>query len=324
MHLAPGTRLGPFEILAPIGSGGMGEVYRARDTRLGRDVALKILPEDLANDLSRRQRFEREARAASALNHPNIVTIYDVCVSGETPYIAMELVEGRNLRDLLNAGPMPAAQIIDFAAQLAAGLAKAHEAGIVHRDLKPENLIVSIDGFLKILDFGLAKLTVASHPDTQTQTMTRLGSVMGTAAYMSPEQAAGRSIDFRSDLFSFGVIVYEMASGRNPFLRDTTTGTLAAIIEREAEPLRFDGAALSTVVERCLQKDPERRYGSTRELEKDLKELLETPHVEKKNIPALRWIAAADDPRHGCGGRALDCPGEKSGCRGSPPPGSGA
>src|SRR5262245_55470254 len=224
MTLAAGTKVGPYEILAPLGAGGMGEVYRARDTRLGREVALKALPDAVALDRDRLSRFEQEARAASALNHPNIVTVHDVGRENETAYIAMELVEGRTLRELGAAGPMALRRILGVAAQIAEGLAKAHAAGIVHRDLKPENVMVSKDGFVKILDFGLAKLVepqsdgmsampTLAHPETHP------GTVLGTVAYMSPEQASGEALDFRSDQFSLGSIVYEMATGQKAFQR---------------------------------------------------------------------------------------------------------
>src|SRR5512143_916139 len=200
MALAPGTRLGAFEVLSPLGAGGMGEVYRARDTRLGREVALKVLPEALAEDRDRLSRFEREARAASALNHPNIVTIHDIGRESETAYIAMELVEGKTLRGLAASGPLPVRRILALASQIADGLAKAHAAGIVHRDPKPENVMVSKDGFVKILDFGLAKLVEpesgeASVMPTVAATETRPGTVMGTVTYMSPEQASGGPLD---------------------------------------------------------------------------------------------------------------------------------
>ena len=316
-----GETIGHYQVTGNIGRGGMGEVFAATDTRLKRRVALKVLPRQFSSDSERLRRFEREARAASALNHPNIVTIYDVCVNGDTPYIAMELVEGRSLRNVLSAGPLPAAQIRDLAAQLAAGLAKAHEANIVHRDLKPENVIVSDDGFLKILDFGLAKLTTTSDRDTKTETMTRAGYVMGTPAYMSPEQAAGRSMDFRSDQFSFGVILYEMASGRNPFLRDTTTGTLAAIIEREAEPLQILDAAVSAMVERCLREGP----GTALQLDAGTGEGADSTPGQTgspEEDPGTPMDLRSHFPRQRCGGRALDTPDETSGCTGSPSAGS--
>src|SRR5215510_10204821 len=218
MTLSAGSRLGSYEIVAPLGAGGMGEVYRARDTRLGREVAIKVLPEATATDPDRRQRFEQEARSASALNHPNILTIYDIGSTNGTVFIAMELVDGKTLRELVASGePLPTRKFLDVATQTADGLAKAHSAGIVHRDLKPENLMVSKDGFVKILDFGLAKLVEPSTQDasvlpTAVAAPTEPGTVMGTAGYMSPEQASGHPVDYRSDQFTLGSIVYEMAS----------------------------------------------------------------------------------------------------------------
>jgi serine/threonine protein kinase len=201
--LSPGTNVGPYQILAPLGRGGMGEVYRARDTRLGREVAIKLLPGELASDPKRLRYFEAEARSASALNHPNIVTIYDIGQAGSGSYIAMELVDGRTLRELLAEGPLPIKKTLQLAAQVADGLAKAHAAGIVHRDLKPENLMVTRDGLVKILDFGLAKLTEPAlgsegSQATTAATATEPGSIIGTVGYMSPEQARGLGVDFRS------------------------------------------------------------------------------------------------------------------------------
>ena len=229
MTLATGTRLGHYEILSPLGAGGMGEVYRAKDPRLGREVAIKVLPEALALDRDRISRFEQEARAASALNHPNIVTIHEIGRAGDVAFIAMELVEGKTLRELTMSGPLPVRRMLSVAAQVADGLAKAHSAGIVHRDLKPENVMMSKDGFVKILDFGFAKLgesgsgevsamQTLAHPETLP------GTVVGTVGYMSPEQASGEPLDFRSDQFSLGSIVYEMATGRRAFQRKTARG----------------------------------------------------------------------------------------------------
>ena len=280
MTLAAGTRVGPYEVLGPLGAGGMGEVYRARDERLSRSVALKVLPGEISADTGRLKRFEKEARAASSLNHPNIVTIYDIGTSDSIAYIAMELVEGRTLRDLLQAGPVALRRFLSLSAQMADGLAKAHGAGIVHRDLKPENLMVTKDGFVKILDFGLAKLLSSSFEDaggTELPTETRgtePGTVLGTVGYMSPEQASGRPLDFRSDQFSMGAILYEMAAGRRAFQRETAVQTLSAIIQEEPEPLSLVApklpANLVWIIERCLAKDPEDRYGSSKDLARDL------------------------------------------------------
>src|SRR6266851_2539529 len=243
----------------------MGEVYRARDTRLGREIAVKVLPAAISADPDRRQRFEQEARSASALNHPNILTIYDIGSSEGTTYIAMELVEGRTLREILAAEPLPARKLLDYAVQIADGLAKAHAAGIVHRDLKPENLMVSRDGFVKILDFGLAKLVEplskeGSELPTAIASATQPGTVMGTVGYMSPEQASGQTVDFRSDQFSLGTILYETATGKRAFQGKTGAETLVAILREEPEPIGKVNpktpAPLRWLIERCLAKDP--------------------------------------------------------------------
>jgi TolB-like protein len=263
----------------------MGEVYRARHLKLGRDVAIKVLPSDVASDSDRLSRFEREARAASALNHPNIVTIHDIDECEGTHYISMELVEGRTLRELLAQGPLAVDRLLALARQMAEGLAKAHAAGIVHRDLKPENLMVTDDGLLKILDFGLAKLAPSvSEGESDLLTLdqpTGAGVVLGTVPYMSPEQAASRPVDFRSDQFSLGSILYEMATGRQAFKKDTTPQTLAAIIEGEPESLRKLGGRLPTplvtLIEQCLAKKPERRFVSTRDLAAALQSIRGAP-----------------------------------------------
>lgn len=278
MTLSSGTRLGPYEVLEMLGSGGMGEVYRAKDTRLKREVAIKILPSRLSSDIARLERFEREARSASALNHPNIVTIHEVGQGDSTPFIVMELVDGKSLREVQNAGPLPLRKLLSVAAQIADGLAKAHASGIVHRDLKPENVMVTSDGFVKILDFGLAKLTRPEsgegHQADTHSTMTEPDVVMGTSGYMSPEQAAGRRVDFESDQFSFGSILYELVSGRRAFERPTRPETLAAIIREEPEPIDTGNprapAPLRWIVERCLAKAPKDRYAATVDLARDL------------------------------------------------------
>jgi Tol biopolymer transport system component len=278
--LTAGTRLGSYEILGPLGAGGMGEVYRARDSKLAREVAIKVLPSALAADAARLSRFEKEARAASALSHPNIVTIYEIGEVEGVSFLAMELVSGKTLRELLIPGPIPLKKLLAMAAQVADGLAKAHAAGIVHRDLKPENLMVTRDGFVKILDFGLAKLApVGSEGSgaTNLPTMTRgteEGTVMGTVGYMSPEQASGVPVDFRSDQFALGAILYEMASGKRAFEKPTAVQTLSAVIQDEPEPLAMAAPKtpqnLAWIVERCLAKDPDDRYGSTKDLARDL------------------------------------------------------
>ncbi len=286
MPLTSGARLGPYEIVAPLGAGGMGEVYRARDTRLGREVAIKVLPDRFRQDRALLARFEQESQAASSLNHPNILTIYDVGESDAGPYIATEMIEGESLREHLAGGPPPLRRILALSAQLASGLAAAHEKGIVHRDLKPENVMVTRDGLVKILDFGLAKVASPLHSHegatrTVAAAVTEPGHVLGTVAYMSPEQAAGRPSDFRSDQFSFGAVLYEMAAARRAFHRETAVDTLSAILHEEPEPIAETGpqaripTPLRWVIERCLAKDPNDRYASTRDLARDLAKIHE-------------------------------------------------
>ena len=275
-----GTRVGEYELREKLGAGGMGEVYRARDSRLDRDVALKILPEAFASDAGKARRFEREARAASALNHPNIVTVYEVGTADSLSYIAMELVEGKTLRETIAAGPPPIERLVDFSWQIASGLARAHAAGIVHRDLKPENLMISESGLVKILDFGLAKrMPFEGEASPSETTQTQEGSIVGTVGYMSPEQAAGQSVDFRSDQFSLGSILYELATGRRAFERSSRVETLAAIIREEPEPLERTNpkipAPLRWLVERCLNKNPNNRYAATEDLARELLTLRE-------------------------------------------------
>ena len=278
MTITSGTKLGPYEIQSPLGAGGMGEVYRARDTRLDRRVAIKILSAAFSADRDRLDRFAQEARSASALNHPNIVTIYELGQDASTHYIAMELVEGKTLRELLASGLLPMRKAIEIAAQVAEGLTKAHEAGITHRDLKPENLMVSHDGFVKILDFGLAKLESPSAERSDMfstpTSLTAPGLVLGTVGYMSPEQASGRPLDFRSDQFSFGLVLYEMVTGNRAFRKSTAAETLVALLREPAPPIGAQNgdapAPLCWAIERCLAKEPDKRYVSTRELAREL------------------------------------------------------
>ncbi len=263
MTLEAGNRLGNYEILAPIGAGGQGEVYEAKDLALGRRLAIKVLPTEMASDPDRLRRFEREARAASALNHPNIVTIYEIGEQDGITYIAMELVEGTTLRALIEKGPIPTDKLIRYATQIAEGLAKAHDARIVHRDLKPENVIVSRDGYIKILDFGLAKqqapqLGAGSELPTLENVNTMPGAILGTLAYMSPEQAKNSRVDFRSDQFSMGVMLHERATGKPAFRRDTPAETLPSILRDEPELLRDVPSSLASLVRRCLAKQPGR------------------------------------------------------------------
>ena len=232
MMLSVGTKLGPYELLAPLGAGGMGEVYRARDTRLGRDVAVKVLPSSYSDDKERLQRFEQEACAASALNHPNILIVHDVGTHDGSPYIVSELLEGETMRQRMRGTTLAQRRAIEYALQIAHGLAAAHEKGIVHRDLKPDNVFITNDGRVKILDFGIAKLTQADGSQSQTEIPTRRvdtdpGVVMGTVGYMSPEQVRGEAVDARSDIFSFGCVLYEMAAGKRAFQGPWRTGLAA-------------------------------------------------------------------------------------------------
>jgi len=274
MALAAGTKLGPYEIQSPLGAGGMGEVYRARDPRLQRDVAVKVLPAFVSRDPDRVRRFEQEARATGALNHPNIVAVFDVGSCEGVPYLVTELLEGSSLRARM-AGPIPARKVTDYGVQIAHGLAAAHDKGIVHRDLKPENIFLCRDGRAKILDFGLAKLT---GPEPSDATVTNLGGightgsgiVLGTAGYMSPEQVRGERADSRSDIFSFGVVVYEALSGQRAFTGSTAADRASAILKEDPPDLRACGLnippALARIVHRCLEKNPQERFESARDL----------------------------------------------------------
>ncbi len=272
------TLISHYRIVGKIGSGGMSEVYEAEDLKLGRHVALKFLPEELAEDPPSLRRFGREVRSASALNHPNICTVYEVAEANGRAFMVMELVTGKTLRELLGPGLLPMREAIQIAAQIAEGLTKAHEAGIVHRDLKPENLMVSHDGFVKILDFGLAKVVPPSGARPTLGTIstwqTSAGLVLGTVGYMSPEQADGQPLDFRSDQFSFGLVLYEMVTGKRAFQRRTAAETLVAILREQPEPIathnRDAPAPLCWVIERCLAKEPDKRYVSTRDLAREL------------------------------------------------------
>ncbi|MGH9424286.1 MAG: serine/threonine-protein kinase, partial [Thermoanaerobaculia bacterium] len=281
--LAPGTALGPYKILEAIGAGGMGEVYRAQDTRLGRDVAVKVLTRNLSNDADSLRRFEQEARAAGMLNHPNILAIYDIGSEGDQHYIVSELLEGESLRARIRQNPIPPRKALDYAAQIARGLAAAHERNIVHRDLKPENLFITRDGHVKILDFGLAKLAgprlpnatpAGEHDVTLPTTPTEPGRLMGTVGYMSPEQVRGGSGDNRSDIFAFGLILYEMLAGVPAFRGESPIETLNSILKDDPPDffelnVRVPGA-LDRVVRHCLEKNPDERFQSARDLAFDL------------------------------------------------------
>src|SRR5882757_4473745 len=282
MPLASGTTLGPYEIVSPLGAGGMGEVYRAKDTRLGREVALKILPEAFASEPERLRRFEQEARAVAALNQPNILAIHDIGSQGEgpkaTPFLVSELLEGETLRAILDRGALAQRKTIEYGVQIAHGLAAAHEKSIVHRDLKPENIFVTKDGRIKILDFGLAKLaqTPGAEPDevTLTSPHTAVGVVMGTASYMAPEQVRGDAADPRTDIFAFGAVLYEMLSGVRAFRRDTAVETMTAILHEDPPELSLSGSPIAPALERtlrhCLEKAPEQRFQTARDLAFDL------------------------------------------------------
>jgi serine/threonine protein kinase/tetratricopeptide (TPR) repeat protein len=299
LTLPSGTRVGPYEIVASIGAGGMGEVYRARDPKLDREIALKVLSSELASSNEHLRRFEYEARAASALNHPNIVSIYDVGRDEGHAYIAMELIEGRDLRERSADGALSLEFVLRVCTKLADGLAAAHERGIVHRDLKPENVIVSKDGFVKILDFGLAKLVRQIGQNDSTMPHTTPGAVFGTVGYMSPEQAMGKATDFRSDQFSIGVIIYELMTMRRPFDRPSAPETMAAIIRDEPKLLRQlrpdCPRDLEKIVARCLAKEPHDRYASTRDLARDLREvrnMITTPsRGERISTARPRYVA---------------------------------
>jgi len=275
MTIAAATRLGPYEIIAPLGAGGMGEVYRARDTRLGRDVAIKVLPPSFSADTDRLHRFEQEACAAGALNHPNILVIHHIDTYEGSPYIVSELLEGETLRHRLSGAKLAQRRVIDYACQIAHGLAAAHEKGIVHRDLKPDNIFLTKDERVKILDFGLAKLTQPDGSQSQTEIPTRRvdtnpGVLMGTVGYMSPEQVRGKPVDHRSDIFSFGTILYEMLSGHRAFHGESAADTMSAILKEDPPELSDTNKSISPALERlvnhCLEKNPEARFHSARDL----------------------------------------------------------
>jgi serine/threonine protein kinase len=281
MTIPSGTKLGRYEIRSKLGEGGMGEVYLARDRKLDRKVALKILPAEVAANRDRMRRFVQEAKAASALNHPNIITIYEIDESGATHFIATEFIEGETLRDRLRHSPPDLPQALDLANQVAAALAAAHKAGIIHRDIKPENIVVGSDDHVKVIDFGLAKLVQprASEFDSSTptalQNKTESGTIMGTLAYMSPEQARGASLDQRTDIWSLGVVLYEMIAGRSPFAGETSSDTVVAILQNEPQSLApaKGPEELDWILTKALTKDREDRYQTTREMLKDLRRL---------------------------------------------------
>jgi len=306
MALRSGTKLGPYDIQSPLGAGGMGEVYRARDTRLERDVAIKVLPEALADDADRLRRFEQEARTIAALNHPNILGIHDIGTHDGAPFLVSEFLEGQTLREKLESGPLPVRRAIEYALGIAQGLAAAHEKGIVHRDLKPENVFVTRDGRVKVLDFGLAKLVrpEESHEAvvTLTSPATLPGMVMGTVGYMSPEQVRGEPCDARADIFSFGAVFYEMLTGRRAFKRKTSAETMTAILREEPPELNDTGwqgpLALQRILVRCLEKNVERRFQSASDLAFAIESLSGTSTSKSAPQPKSRrawlpWAIAA-------------------------------
>src|SRR5262249_4155658 len=273
LSLQNGSRLGPYEVVSPLGVGGMGEVYRARDSRLERDVAIKVLPQKLASDPEALARFEREAKSVAALSHPNILGIYDLGSDAGVTYAAMELLTGETLRQRLAEAPIPQRRALEYGLQIAQGLAAAHEKGIVHRDLKPENIFLTSAGRVKILDFGLAKVVARDPENTQSPTVaasTEPGTVMGTVGYMSPEQVRGRPADARSDIFSFGCVLYEMLSGERAFAGESRAGTRAAIAQKDpqgpAQPSGRFSAPIQRILRHCLEKRPEERFDTAHDL----------------------------------------------------------
>jgi eukaryotic-like serine/threonine-protein kinase len=275
MTLSSGARLGSYEVLAPLGAGGMGEVYRARDAKLKREVAIKVLPATLANDPEALARFEHEAVAVASLSHPSILSIFDFGSQDGVAYAVTELLEGETLRAKLDSGPIPQRQAMDYALQVAKGLSAAHERSVVHRDLKPENLFVSRDGHVKILDFGLAKRIeqVAAGEETSAPTAsghTQPGTVMGTMGYMSPEQVKGTEVDQRSDIFSYGASLYELLTGKKAFKRNTAAETIAAILKEEPPELSESGRhvspAVAHIVRHCLEKDRDNRFQTAKDI----------------------------------------------------------
>ena len=289
MALSAGTRLGPYEILAPLGAGGMGEVYRATDTKLGRDVAIKVLPAEMASDAGRLERFQREAHLLAALNHPHIAAIHGLEEADGQPFLVLELVEGEDLKERLARGAIPVDEALEIAVQVAEALEEAHNTGIVHRDLKPANVKVTPDGKVKVLDFGLAKAWAGdaaegkassasmSQSPTLAHSGTQAGVILGTAAYMSPEQARGKPVDKRGDVWAFGVLLWEMLTGRALFAGDTVTDIIAAVVKEEPDLDALpaaDASAVRRLVARCLRKDPRARLPDIGAARLDLQEVL--------------------------------------------------
>src|ERR1041385_766972 len=296
MAFEAGTKLGRYEIRSKIGEGGMGEVYRAYDEAMHRDVAIKVLPADLTTDKERLARFEQEAQTAGALNHPNILVVHHIETHEGAPYIVSELLEGAPLRERTGGAALPQRKAIDYALQTAQGLAAAHEKGIVHRDLKPDNIFITKDGRVKILDFGIAKLTQPEGIQSQTEIPTRRvdtnpGTVMGTVGYMSPEQVRGKGVDHRSDIFSFGAILYEMLSGHRAFHGESAADTMSAILKEDPPDLSDTNQNISPALERlvnhCLEKNPEARFHSARDLAFALEAISGASPVSSQTITAM-------------------------------------
>jgi eukaryotic-like serine/threonine-protein kinase len=303
MSLSSGAQLGHYEIRSQLGAGGMGEVFLAEDSRLDRRVALKILRGDLANDAGRMRRFVQEAKSASALNHPNILTIYEIGEINRTHFIATEYIEGETLRERIRRESLTLREALDIALQVAAALNAAHSEGIIHRDIKPENVMIREDGYVKVLDFGLAKLVDQTAPDADAETLmqvqTQPGMIMGTVAYMSPEQARGQLVDMRTDIFSLGVVMYEMVCGRQPFTGETVSHTIVAILEKEPPPLERYGkevpAEIERIIEKALAKKASARYRSVKYLVEDLKTLRKRlefeDELERNSSPGIKTVA---------------------------------
>jgi serine/threonine protein kinase len=309
MPLTPGTRLGAFEIIASLGAGGMGEVYRARDTRLGREVAIKVLPEAVAAHADRLARFEREARTVAALNHPNVVTLFAIEEASGIRFLAMELVEGQTLDRVVTPGGLPLSRVLDLAVPMADALVAAHEKGVVHRDLKPGNVMVTREGRVKVLDFGLAKLGTddASLEATQAETVaapiSAVGQVVGTVPYMAPEQLRGEAVDARTDLFALGIMLYELTTGRRPFGGATSAEVSSAILRDVPAPIDSVRADLprdlGRIIGRCLEKDPERRFQTAKDVRNELdlvRRASEPSAISSSRASAVTAAAAQDVP----------------------------
>src|SRR5262249_45105133 len=302
-----GTRLGSLEIIAILGKGGMGEVYRARDTKLKRDVAIKILPDEFSRDADRLTRFQREAEVLASLNHPNIAAIYDLQETNETRFLVLELVEGETLAERIQRGPIPVEQALGIAKYICEALEAAHEKSIIHRDLKPANVKITPDGRVKVLDFGLARalenaptMTASNSPTLLSALATNLGVILGTAGYMSPEQAKGRSADQRSDIFSFGCVLYEMITGRLAFEGETVTEVIASVLKQELDLSRIPVSVHPRVVDlirRCLVKDAKRRWHAAADVRVEIETILaESQGLKTTDAGAVRtsrWRFAA-------------------------------